>query len=124
MSLKTKEFSVKYSDDGNGRIEGYASTWIKKPDSYGDIVRAGAFRNTLEERWNGGKGIPLLWSHKMDDLSSYIGTCTADEDEKGLHFVGYFDATEEAQRVRKARLSSCYRGRSCNKIYARARRGA
>lgn len=100
MSLKTKEFSVKYSDEGNGCIEGYASTWIKKPDSYGDIVRAGAFRNTLEERWNGGKGIPLLWSHKMDDLSSYIGTCTADEDEKGLHFVGYFDATEEAQRVR------------------------
>ena len=96
-----KEFNVKYSDEGNGSIEGYASTWIRTPDSYGDIVKQGAFTKTLEERWNGGKGIPLLWAHQMDNLDAYIGTADAEEDQKGLHFLAYFDGTDEAQRVRE-----------------------
>lgn len=99
--MKFKEFNVKYEDDGNGTLEGYASTWILEPDSYGDIVKSGAFTNTLKERWSGGKGIPLLWAHQMDNLSSYIGTAEAEEDEKGLHFLAHFDGTEEAQRVRE-----------------------
>lgn len=98
--MKTKEFRVEYKDSGNGTLEGYASTWILKPDSYGDVVKAGAFANTLTERWNGGKGIPLLWAHRMDDIKAYIGTADAEEDEKGLHFLARFDDTEEAQRVR------------------------
>ncbi|MBO4390389.1 MAG: HK97 family phage prohead protease [Lachnospiraceae bacterium] len=98
--MKYKEFSVKYEDSGNGTIEGYASTWIREPDSYGDVVKEGAFARTLKERWNGGKGIPLLWAHQMDNLSSYIGTAEATEDEKGLHFLAGFDDTSEAQRVR------------------------
>lgn len=101
MKHKTKEFSVKYADEGNGKIEGYASTWIRKADSYGDVVKQGAFTRTLKERWNGGKGIPLLWAHRMDDLAAFIGKADADEDEKGLHFVAEFDDTEEAQRVRE-----------------------
>ena len=99
--MKYKEFNVKYEDDGNGVLEGYASTWIREPDSYGDVVKAGSFANTLKERWHGGKGIPLLWAHQMDNLSSYIGTAEAEEDEKGLHFLARFDDTEEAQRVRE-----------------------
>lgn len=99
--MKYKEFNVKYSDEGNGSIEGYASTWIRTPDSYGDVVKEGAFTKTLKERWNGGKGIPLLWAHQMDNLSSYIGTAEAAEDEKGLHFLAAFDGTDEAQRVRE-----------------------
>lgn len=99
--MNIKSFNVKYRDDGNGTIEGYASTWIREPDSYGDVVKEGAFTKTLAERWNGGKGIPLLWAHQMDNLKSFIGTANADEDEKGLHFVAEFDSTEEAQRVRE-----------------------
>lgn len=99
--MKIKSFGVKYRDEGNGSIEGYASTWIREPDSYGDVVKEGAFTNTLKERWNGGKGIPLLWAHQMDQLKSFIGKADADEDEKGLHFVAQFDDTEEAQRVRE-----------------------
>lgn len=99
--MKIKSFNVKYRDEGNGSIEGYASTWIREPDSYGDIVASGAFSKTLAERWNGGKGIPLLWAHQMDQLKSFIGSADADEDEKGLHFVAKFDDTEEAQRVRE-----------------------
>jgi len=98
--MKTKQFNVKYKDEGNGSLEGYASTWIREPDSYGDVVKEGAFTNSLKDRWNGGENIPLLWSHQMDNLSSYIGKAKADEDEKGLHFVAEFDGTDEAQRVR------------------------
>lgn len=100
-SMKTKEFNVQYKDEGSGSIEGYASTWIRKADSWGDVVAKGAFKKTLEERWNGGKGIPFIWSHQIDNLDSFIGTAEADEDEKGLHFVAKFDDTEEAQKVRQ-----------------------
>ena len=99
--MQYKEFQVKYDDSGNGSLEGYASTWIRQADSYGDVVKSGAFARTLEERWNGGKGIPLLWAHQMDNLKSFIGTAEAEEDEKGLHFLAQFDGTEEAQRVRE-----------------------
>lgn len=98
--MNYKEFKVKYKDEGTGSIEGYASTWIREPDSYGDIVKEGAFTRTLAEKWNGGKGIPFLWSHKMDELNAFIGKADAEEDEKGLHFVAAFDDTPEAQRVR------------------------
>lgn len=99
--MQYKEFNVKYDDSGNGSLEGYASTWIRQADSYGDVVKSGAFARTLKERWNGGNGIPLLWAHQMDNLKSFIGTAEAEEDEKGLHFLASFDATEEAQRVRE-----------------------
>lgn len=98
--MQIKSVDVQYKDAGTGSIEGYASTWVKKPDSYGDVVRKGAFAKTLEEDWNGGKGIPFLWAHQMDNLKSFIGTADADEDDYGLHFVATFDDTEEAQRVR------------------------
>ena len=98
--MNRKEFVCEYKDAGSGTIEGYASTWVKKPDSYGDVVRKGAFAKSLAEDWNGGKGIPLLWAHQMDNLKSFIGTATANEDDYGLHFVATFDDTEEAQRVR------------------------
>lgn len=97
-----KEFEVKFKEaEGNGYIEGYASTWIRKPDAYGDIVKQGAFKNSLENRWNGGKGIPLLLSHRLDDIHAFIGTAEADEDEKGLHFIAKLDDTPEAQRARQ-----------------------
>lgn len=98
---RTKDFEVQYKDEGSGTIEGYASTWIRKADSWGDVVAKGAFAKSLKERWNGGKGIPFIWAHQIDNLNSFIGTAEADEDEKGLHFVARFDDTEEAQKVRK-----------------------
>jgi HK97 family phage prohead protease len=99
--MKFKTINVKYSDEGNGSLKGYASTWIRKPDSYGDIVKQGAFLDSLKNRWNGGKGIPFLWAHKMDDLKAFIGIIDAEEDDKGLLFEAAFDGTEEAQKVRQ-----------------------
>lgn len=101
--LKQKQFDVeiKASEDANGIIEGYASTWIRKADAYGDVVRQGAFKKSLQKLHDEGKTIPLIWSHQLDNLKSYIGTCVADEDERGLHFVATFEDTEDAQKVRQ-----------------------
>lgn len=97
-----KTFAVKANE--SGQIIGYASTWDREPDSYGDIVKKGAFAETIEKWRESGKKIPLLWSHKMDDLGAFIGTvdpANLEEDDKGLHFVGDFDDTPDAQRARE-----------------------
>ena len=96
---KVKEFIVQPID--NGSIEGYASTWIREPDAYGDVVRKGAFTNSLAKIKAEGIKIPLIWSHQLDKIDSYIGTAEAEEDEKGLHFVATFEDTPEAQKVRQ-----------------------
>ena len=102
-NLKNKVLDVKYAEDeaGNGYISGYASTWHRIPDAYGDIVAKGAFAKSLARYEETGKSIPFLWAHEMGTLKSYIGTCKADEDDNGLHFIATFDDTEEAQRVRQ-----------------------
>lgn len=98
--MNFKEFNVKYKDEGNGSIEGYASTFVREPDCYGDVVKAGAFRRTLKEWEKSGRPIPFLWAHEMNNLASFIGSAKANEDDYGLHFVAEFDGTPEAQRVR------------------------
>lgn len=98
--MKLKEISVKAND--NGTIEGYASTWDREPDSYGDVVKQGAFTKSLEKWKESGRNIPLLWAHGMSDIDAFIGTVKEiEEDDRGLHFVAEFDDTKEAQRVRE-----------------------
>ena len=101
--MLVKEFNVKYKEnDDGGYIEGYASTFNDKtPDAYGDIVEKGAFTKSLKKIYEEGRTIPFLWSHKMDDLDAYIGSCEAHEDDKGLYFEATLDDTPQAQRVRE-----------------------
>ena len=97
--VKTKTFEVKAD---NGTITGYASTWIREPDSYGDIVAKGAFAESIEQIKAEGKVLPLLFNHSSDDLKAYIGTVTnLVEDDHGLKFDAVFDDTQEAQRARE-----------------------
>lgn len=99
MGIKTKTFEVK-SD--NGTISGYAATWIREPDSYGDVIAPGAFKECLENIKTEGKVLPLLWNHDSYDMGSYIGTVTdLGEDDHGLKFTASFDDTKEAQRARE-----------------------
>ena len=99
MDIKTKTFDVKAD---NGTIIGYASTWIREPDSYGDIVAKGAFAECIAQIKAEGKVLPLLFNHDGDDLSKYIGTViNLEEDDHGLKFDATFDATPEAQRARE-----------------------
>ena len=99
MNLKTKTFELKAD---NGTITGYASTWIREPDSYGDIVAKGAFAECIENLKAEGKVLPLLFNHSSDDLWAYIGMVTnLEEDDHGLKFDAVFDDTQEAQRARE-----------------------
>ena len=89
-----------------GTVKGYAATFVREPDSYGDIIAPGAFAKSLE-RWqplyDEGKAIPLLYGHNMDDPKYNIGKVVhAMEDEHGLFVEAEFDAENEtAQYVRK-----------------------
>ena len=92
-------------EDG-GIVKGYASTFDRDPDAYGDVVAPGAFADSLA-RWKAlnaeGKYIPLLWGHDTDDPKSNIGrVIEAQEDERGLLITAEFDENnEKAQYVRK-----------------------
>lgn len=89
-----------------GSVTGYAATFDREPDSYGDVIAPGAFKKSLE-RWDGlradGKYIPLLYGHSTEDPAYNIGRVVeAVEDEKGLRVVAEFDAqNDKAQYVRK-----------------------
>lgn len=102
--FKSAEIGVRMPADGI--VEGYASTFDREPDSYGDIIAKGAFARTLDEwRAKGGEGlsIPLLYGHNTDDPKHNIGMVTeAYEDEKGLFVHAEFDADNDlAQYARK-----------------------
>lgn len=99
MNKKKKTFELKAE---NGVISGYAATWIREPDSYGDVIAPGAFKDCLEALKKEGKVLPLLWNHDSYDIDSYIGTVMdLEEDDHGLKFTASFDDTKEAQRARE-----------------------
>ena len=110
--IKTKTFEVKAD---HGTISGYASTWTREPDSYGDIVAKGAFAEHIARIKEEGRVLPFLFNHKADDLSAYIGTVVElKEDDHGLYFEGTFDDTPEGQRARELALD----GRLCKFSFA------
>ena len=104
LNVLRKSFAVKadgISEDG-GTIVGYASTWDREPDSYGDIVAKGAFADTLKKWEERDAHIPFLFGHRLDDPKYNIGWCEAAEDERGLRFTAHLDPdSEKAQYVRK-----------------------
>lgn len=100
-----KDYSVQFKaagDDG-GHIVAYAATFDREPDSYGDVIAPGAFKNTLEEWKASGNVIPLLFGHRTDDPAMNIGGVDSiEEDERGLRIEATFDKdSETAQYVRR-----------------------
>lgn len=91
-------------DDGlsEGEFVGYASVFEVK-DSYGDVVRPGAFTDTLAEWASKGDTIPVLYGHDMADPFSNIGgVVAAEQDERGLKVTALLDVEEpKAQKVYK-----------------------
>ena len=102
--FKSAEFAAQMSADGV--VEGYAATFDREPDSYGDVIAKGAFARTLDEwraKAESGLSIPLLYGHNTDDPHHNIGKVTeAHEDERGLFIRAEFDADNDlAQYARK-----------------------
>ena len=88
VNTKTARMEIKSAGESDGlqkgQVIGYASVFGNK-DSYGDVVIKGAFAKSLASYGGGGAGIPVYWSHRMDDPTMNIGkTLEATEDEHGL----------------------------------------
>ena len=86
MSLKTKDmqFEVKAVQD-DGFFSGYCNVF-DVVDSYGDIVRKGAFVESINAWQAKGKMPPILWQH---DRGEVIGVWTKlYEDDHGLYGEG------------------------------------
>ena len=48
MGLRFKDFAIEdATDEGNGGFTGYAATFDREPDCYGDVIAKGAFAETL-----------------------------------------------------------------------------
>ena len=105
-SCAKSQIKMDEGEGGGGTVTGYASTFDREPDCYGDVVAPGAFADTLE-RWKAlneqGKFIPLLYGHNAMDPEYNIGRVVkAEEDERGLLITAEFDGeNEKAQYVRK-----------------------
>ncbi|WIA58680.1 HK97 family phage prohead protease [Sphingobium sp. WTD-1] len=86
--LKVRDFSLSIKADAvkeDGTFEGYGSVF-GVTDSYGEIVAAGAFTNSLKEIQAKGRPVPVLWQHQT---SAPIGIYEAlSEDEHGLKVSG------------------------------------
>lgn len=99
MDHKYKSFELKAKEDETGMIAGFFSTYDEEPDSYGDIIRPGAFTETIKKRQESGHPFPLCFNH---DFSKVIGAVEKIEDtEKGPYIEAKFLDTDLAQDVRK-----------------------
>lgn len=85
-----------------GQFEAYASIF-GNVDSYGDVVRPGAFAKTLEDWAGSASFLPVLFGHNMMDPDYNIGhVVEAVEDEKGLRVLAQLDLdTPKGQQVHK-----------------------
>lgn len=76
MKLKSARAQFKATGDaatGTGSFEALVSVF-GTIDSWGDVVRPGAFTDTIADWKSSGDQIPVLWSHRMDDPMYNIGT--------------------------------------------------
>ena len=99
MEKMYKSFELKAAEDGSGIVEGYASTWTTTPDSYGDIVIKGAFKETLEKRAKTGHPFPLCFNHDLDQIIGAVKSI--EEDDFGLKISASFLNSALAQEKRE-----------------------
>lgn len=112
--MNTKTITIDVKAD-SGSITGYASTWTREPDSYGDVVAKGAFAEHIAQIKAEGRVLPFLFNHDSSNLKAYIGTVVdLEEDDHGLKFTAIFDDTEEGQRARSLAAD----GRLCKFSFA------
>lgn len=101
MGVRFKEFDMEPASEGGGGFVGYAATFDREPDSYGDVIAPNAFDRTVAAWKESGNPVPLLYGHNMSDPDYNIGTAELDIDERGLKVTASFDDSPKAQRVRE-----------------------
>ena len=101
-------------DDGlaEGRFTAYASVFDNM-DSYGDVVRKGAFAESLKAWDDSGNPIPLLFGHNMNDPDYNIGhIISAVEDDHGL----LVEAQLDLESVKGAQVYRLLKGRRVSQM--------
>lgn len=77
---------IKAMDDETGEFEGYGSVFGGEPDSYGDVIVAGAYSKTIAAHKSRGTMPKLCWQH---DIGEVIGKwLSMEEDDYGLKVHG------------------------------------
>lgn len=113
MHVKTLPIGKVKAGPEDGLEEGqflvYPSTFIKEPDSYGDIVAKGAFLDTIAEWKESGNVLPGLYGHRLDDPDYFVaGAIDQGEDDHGWWVKGEFDLDSpkgpQVYRLVKTRL--------------------
>ncbi|APY88176.1 HK97 family phage prohead protease [Streptomyces alfalfae] len=113
--MRTKDFAARVKaagpDDGLavGQFTALVSVFDNE-DSVGDVVRAGAFTETLAAWAAKGDSIPVIWSHAWGDPFAHIGhVVKATETLAGLEVTGQIDDLEENPTA--AQVSRLLKGR-------------
>jgi HK97 family phage prohead protease len=90
---------VKAAGTADGLAEGQFTALVSvfnNEDSYGDVVRPGAFTQTLSEWSAKGDDIPVIWAHQWSDPFSHIGRVVkAVETLQGLEVTGQIEDLED-----------------------------
>ncbi|MCR9130708.1 MAG: HK97 family phage prohead protease [Alphaproteobacteria bacterium] len=95
-------FALDMKADAQGVVEGLASPFGGPPDSFGDTIAPGAFRESLDEHKAAGTAPALLWQH---DARQPIGVWSdLQEREDGLHVRGRLNLDTERGREALALL--------------------
>jgi HK97 family phage prohead protease len=95
--VRTKDFTarVKAAGVADGLAEGQFVAIVSvfgNEDSVGDVVRPGAFTETLAEWGAKGDPIPVIWSHAWGDPFAHVGVVVkAVETLQGLEVTGQID---------------------------------
>ena len=88
-----------FTSGEHGIVNGYFSTFDHDHgDSQGQVIKKGAFSESIDRRKATGRPFPLLLNH---DWNIIIGMVTdIGEDEKGAYFSAALFPTEQAQEIR------------------------
>lgn len=86
-------------EDGlnDGEFIVYPSTFIREPDSYGDVVAKGAFVDALGQWKESGHVMPGMYLHDPNQIVA--AAIDQGEDDHGWWVKGVFDKDEHSQRV-------------------------
>lgn len=100
---------------GEGQFEALVSVFDVK-DSYGDVVRPGAFVESLAKWKASGNPIPVIWSHRYADAINHIGyVLDVDErtvgDKSGLWVKGQLDTGDTPEDVVARKVAKLFKGR-------------
>lgn len=93
LLLPNGQAAIKAISEGNGSIEGYGAIKGNR-DSYGDVIRDGAFRNLEKLVKDGFLGDGHDWSKPVGYFEEVR------EDEQGLYIKATFHGTPDAQAIR------------------------